>query len=444
MSIERAPSCEDESEPALLPLEEARRRIAHGIVPIGEDETVSLSRAAGRVLASDVVAPHDVPARTNSAMDGYAIDRASIPASGERALAVLGTAWAGRPFEGRVGEGEAVRIFTGAVMPDGADTVVIQERVAREGERVRIDADVEPGRNVRAAGEDVRAGRTVFVAGRRLEAADVGVLASLGIGRLRVVRRPRVAFFTTGDELRALADDTDGAPPPAGCLYDSNRHTLAALLDGLGVDAVDLGIVPDDIDATRRALETAAARSDLVVTSGGISAGDADFVARAFHEIGDVAFWKIAMRPGRPLAFGRLGRARGEGAVGDRSSASDTGGGALFFGLPGNPVAVMVTFLEFVQPALRRLAGMTDVEPLALPARCLSTLRKSPGRVEYQRGVMRVEDGELVVESTGKQGAGRLSSMSAANCLIVVAAEVDGVAPGDTVRVQPFRGLLPG
>jgi len=453
VSIEREPSCEDVTEPTLLPVVEARRRMAASVTPLAGTETLPLTRAAGRVLATPVVAPHDVPAHANSAMDGYAIASSSIPASGEATLALRGVAWAGRPFRGEpLVAGEAVRIFTGAIMPPGADTVVIQERTAADDESVRIDAEVEPGRNVRAAGEDVRAGQEVFAGGRRLEAADVGVIASLGIGRVTVGRRPCVAYFTTGDELRALADDTDGAAPPEGCLYDSNRHTLGALLAGLGVDTVDLGIVPDDIEATRRALEEGAARADLVVTSGGISAGDADFVREAFHRIGEVTFWRIAMRPGRPLAFGRLGGGRatdGAESDGERGAVPGAGGepagnGAVFFGLPGNPVAVMVTFLEFVQPAIRRLSGMTDAEPLALPARCLSTLRKSAGRVEYQRGVMRVEAGELVVESTGKQGAGRLSSMSAANCLIVIAAEVDGVVPGDTVHVQPFRGLLPG
>ena len=436
MSIDKAPSCEDVSEPALLPVDEARRRIARTLAPLEGEETLPLVGAASRVLAADVHAPFDVPARDNSAMDGYALHRASIPAAGEATLEVAGTAWAGRPFDGTLGPGQAVRIFTGAVMPDGADTVVIQEHVAAEAGRVRVDADVVPGRNVRLAGEDVARGERVFEAGRRLGAAELGVLASLGLGRVRVARRPRVAYFTTGDELRALGGSGDGTPPPDGCLYDSNRHTLGALLAGLDVEAIDLGIVPDDIDATRRALAAGAARADVVVTSGGISAGDADFVTRAFHAVGDVAFWKIAMRPGRPLAFGRLSAAPGDGPAGRASAA--------FFGLPGNPVAVMVTFLQFVQPAIRRLSGMTDVEPLVLPARSLSTLRKSAGRVEYQRGVMRVEDGELVVASTGKQGAGRLSSMSAANCLIVVDAEVDGVAPGDRVGVQPFHGLLPG
>jgi len=430
VNIVREPSCEDEAEPALLPVAEARRRIAASLSPLAETETLALADCVSRVLAGSVRAANDVPAHDNSAMDGYAIDRASIPESGEATLALLGTAWAGRPFEGTVGKGETVRIFTGAIMPDGADTVVIQERVRVAGDTVRIAADVEPGRNVRPAGEDVAAGEEVFAAGRRLGAAELGVLASLGVGRATVTRRPRVAFFTTGDELLPLADDTDGAPPPQGCLYDSNRYTLGALLAGLGVEAIDLGIVADEPVATRRALRTGAARADLVVSSGGISAGEADFVTRAFHEIGEVAFWKIAMRPGRPLAFGRIGAAGSDGAA--------------FFGLPGNPVAVMVTFLQFVRPAILRLSGMREIEPPVLPARSLSTLRKSPGRVEYQRGFMRVVDGDLVVESTGKQGAGRLSSMSAANCLIVLDADLDGVGTGERVGVQPFHGLLPG
>ena len=425
MSLVYDPSCEDEREPSLLPVDEARRRIEATVEPLGARETLGLADARGRVLAAGVVAPHDVPARDNSAMDGYAIAASSIPAIGEATLALRGTAWAGRPFDGTVGAGEAVRVFTGASMPRGADTVVIQERAAAAGETVRIGADVEPGRNVRAAGEDLARGQAVFDAGRRLQAADLGVLASLGVARVPLVRRPRVAYFTTGDELAALPPDADGLAPPEGRLFDSNRHALGALLDGLAVEPIDLGIVRDEPEATRTALREGASRADLVVSSGGISAGDADFVARAFHEIGDVAFWKIAMRPGRPLAFGRVD-------------------GTLFFGLPGNPVAVMVTFLQFVRPAIRRLEGATEGEPPPLPARSLSRLRKSPGRVEYQRGVMRVEDGELVVASSGKQGAGRLSSMSAANCLIVIEAERDGVEPGERVGVQPFHGLLPG
>ena len=423
--IDREPSCEDVDEPVLLPVSEARQRIAAALSPLTESLRLPIGEALGRVLSESLHAPHDVPAAANSAMDGYALCRSSIPTRGEVKLQLLGTAWAGRPFAGSVAQGQAVRIFTGALIPAGADTVVIQERAQEDGDGVLIDCEVEAGRNVRAAGEDVAAGDEILSKGRCLEAADIGVLASLGVDRVAVVRRPRVAFFTTGDELQALAPGNDGATAPYGKLFDSNRFTLAALLESAGVEAIDLGIVPDEADMTRQILLQAASRADVVITSGGISAGDADYVTRAFHAIGDVAFWKIAMRPGRPLAFGHIGD-------------------AAFFGLPGNPVAVMVTFLQFVQPALRRLLGRVDIDPLTLPARCLSSLRKSAGRVEYQRGVMRVDAGAIVVESTGKQGAGRLSSMSSANCLIVIGAEVSHVSPGDTVDVQPFRGLLSG
>ena len=418
-----------------MPVDEARSRLLGALRPLDGEERVGLAEAAGRVTARAVDSPRDVPPEANSAMDGYAIRAADIPASGTRALRVIGTAWAGRPFRGaEVGPGEAVRAFTGAPLPPGVDTVVIQERTAPAGDAgVLIDPSAEPGRNVRAAGEDVARGERVFEAGRTLGAADVGVLASLGIARVAVRPRPRVAFFTTGDELESLeaiggaaGDATDASVELApGKLWDSNRHVLRALLDRLAVEPIDLGVVPDDPAATRAALLEAAARADLAVSSGGVSAGDADHVARTFHEIGEVAFWRIAMRPGRPLVSGRVGE-------------------CAFLGLPGNPVAVMVTFLQFVRPAIARLAGATDARPFEAPARCLSRLRKSPGRTEYQRGVARVDErGELTVQSTGRQGAGRLSSMAAANCLIVVGPERAGVAPGELVTVQPFHGLLP-
>lgn len=429
--IDRQASCEDDREPALLPVAEARRRLFESLTAVEDSLELPLADALFRVLARDVISPVDVPPQANSAMDGYALNRSSIPAAGEATLQVLGTAWAGQPFTGEVGRGQAVRIFTGGIMPAGCDTVVIQEHVraspsSGESATIDIDSGVVAGKNVRQAGEDVMLGQRVLSRGRQLQAADIGVLASLGIARVWVVRALKVAFFSTGDELHSLEEHLPGQPLPPGKLFDSNRYTMAALLKGLHVEVMDLGIVRDNEADTRQALLTAAAGADVVITSGGVSAGDADFVTRVFHDIGQVSFWKLAMRPGRPLAYGRIGE-------------------AAFFGLPGNPVAVMVTFLEFVQPALKHLAGMHDLEPLVLPARCLSSLRKSPGRIEYQRGVMRLdEQGDLVVESTGKQGAGRLSSMSAANCLIVIASEMEGVEPGDRVQVQPFHGLLPG
>ena len=422
--IERQPSCDDTSEPELLPVSDAREQLLSALQVVDRREIVKLEDALGRVLSADVISGIDVPAQTNSAMDGYAIHSDSIPQSGEASLQLVGTAWAGQPFTHAVAPGTAVRIFTGAILPEGADTVVIQEHVRADKDQIEIDSDVVKHKNVRYAGEDLQQGQSVLRAGRQLEAADIGVIASLGIKDLEVYQRLKVAFFTTGDELQSLDEHTAGETLPPGMLFDSNRHTLACLLAKVGVEAIDLGIVRDNESDTRAALEKATRLADVVVTSGGVSAGDADFVTRVFHEMGSVRFWKLAMRPGRPLAFGKVGD-------------------AAFFGLPGNPVAVMITFLQFVKPALRHLSGMHDINPLTLTALCDSKLRKSLGRVEFQRGVMYVDsNGTLRVKTTGKQGAGRLSSMSAANCLIVIDAEVEGVQPGDRVGVQPFHGLL--
>ena len=422
--IEKQPSCDDVAEPELLPVSVAQQRLFESLKPLTTVERVSIDDALFRVLSEGVVSPMDVPAQANSAMDGYALSSTSIPSTGEASLTVVGTAWAGRPYKSEIRVGECVRIYTGAIMPAGADTVVIQEHVRATDDEIDIDSDVTAAKNVRMAGEDVEEGQEILAKGRSLQAADIGVMASLGIKSVNVFRRLKVAFFTTGDELQSLELHKPGDSLAPGMLFDSNRHTLAAMLKTLHVEIVDLGIVRDNEEDTRQALLKASELADLIVTSGGVSAGDADFVTRAFHDLGDVSFWKLAMRPGRPLAYGNIGE-------------------AAFFGLPGNPVAVMVTFLQFVQPALRFLSGNTDVFAMEIPARCLSKLRKSPGRVEYQRGVMRLdENGELVVESTGKQGAGRLSSMSRANCLIIIAAEKDGVMPGDKVMVQPFRGLM--
>ena len=425
--IEKQPSCDDPSEPELLPVSEARRRLFELLTIKSGTESISIADAAGRVLAADVVSPANVPSHNNSAMDGYAISENSIPSSGEASLDLLGTAFAGQPYDGHVGPGKAVRIFTGAIMPEGADTVVIQEHVQAAGQTVNIDSSVVACKNVRLAGEDTGKGETILAEGRALEAADIGVLSSLGIRTVSVFQKLTVAFFTTGDELVSL--DTESSTQhelPPGMLYDSNRYTLNCLLARLSVDVIDMGIVRDNEHDTRKALESASHQADIIITSGGVSAGDADFVTRVFHEFGDVHFWKLAMRPGRPLAFGKVGE-------------------AVFFGLPGNPVAVMVTFLQFVKPAIGVLSGThyDDVQPMTLPAVSESALRKSAGRVEYQRGVMRVnESGVLVVASTGKQGAGRLSSMSRANCLIVIDADVEDVQAGDRVGVQPFHGLL--
>lgn len=423
MAIERQPSCDDVVETGLLPVEVARARLVERIAPVLQTETVALRQALRRVIAVALRSPMKVPGYTNSAMDGYAINSADIPTAGERTLEVIGTAWAGRPLDVEVSSGQAVRIMTGGMMPMGTDTVVIQEHVRIEGQCIGIDAEVMTGRNVRHAGEDIDLDEIVIAAGTRLDPAHIGLMASLGIDRVEVYRRPVVAYCSTGDELRAL-DIHAGTTLEPGGLFDSNRYTLGAMLQRLDVETLDMGLIADDREATREAFCSAAERADLLISSGGVSAGAADFVSDTLAQVGEVAFWKIAMRPGRPLAFGHIGDAH-------------------FFGLPGNPVAVMVTFYEFVQPAILRLMGCETTESMLFPAICQSRLRKSLGRVEYQRGVLRAsDDGQLGVSTTGKQGAGRLSSMCMANCLIVLPPECDGVEPGDTVQVRPFHALV--
>ncbi len=414
----QAPGC-DEYDPNNLPVEEARRRIAQLVRPVAETETVPLREALDRVLAADVASPLDVPPAANSAMDGYALRGADLPAGGEAVLEVVGTVFAGHPFAGEVGPGQAVRIMTGAPLPRGADTVVMQEHARREGDRVAIGAGHRPGQNVRHAGEDIARGSTVLAAGRRLVPADLGVLASLGVAEVAVRRRPRVAFFSTGDELCPV-----GEPLAEGQIYDSNRYTLHGLLARLGVEVQDLGLIPDDRAAIEDAFARAAAGADAVITSGGVSVGEADFVKETLEKLGQVNFWKIAMKPGKPLAVGRLGE-------------------ALFFGLPGNPVSVMATFYQFAQPALRALAGESRTEPLALRVPAAERLRKRPGRTDFQRGVLeRDAAGRLVVRSTGAQGSHVLTSMSRANCFIVLPADWGDVEPGTEVEVQPFFGLV--
>ncbi len=431
------PSCMSDFDPSSLLAEQALERIHDAVVPVQGVERAAIRDALGRVLAEDVLSPIDVPSHDNSAMDGYAVRAADF--GGEdgtdggsgAVLRVAGTSWAGHPFAGEAGRGECVRIMTGAVMPRGADAVVIQEhaRAAPDGGAVRFEGrPPRAGDNVREAGEDVRRGAAVLRAGERIGPAELGLLASLGVAEAGVRRRARVAFFSTGDELRSL-----GEPLAPGCVYDSNRYTLLAMLRALGADTLDLGVVRDRREDVERAFREAAGAADAIVTSGGVSVGEADFVKETLERIGEVGFWKIAMKPGRPLAFGRVGE-------------------ALFFGLPGNPVSVMVTFYQFVQPALRRLmgerppgGGRQAAAPVRFRVKCASRLRKRPGRVEFQRGVFgRDEAGGLVVHSTGGQGSGILSSMHAADCFIVLPLESAGVEPGDEVEVEPFHGLAGG
>ncbi len=423
MSIEQQPSCADPTDPELLPVAIALSRVEQQLEALAETEQVALREALDRVLGEDVVSPIDVPGYTNSAMDGYAIAASDIPSQGEVELQVVGTAWAGEPFAGAVKTGQSVRIMTGGMMPAGLDTVVIQEHVRAGEDSVAIDHRAEAGRNVRQAGEDLKTGECILAKGTLLDPSHLGLLASIGVAHVRVVRKLRVAFFTTGDELQSLETHAGQQLSP-GQLFDSNRYTLFGMLSRLNVELHDLGVVRDNPADTKDAFLQAAENADVILTSGGVSAGEADFVTRIFHQIGEVAFWKLAMRPGRPLAFGKVGNAH-------------------FFGLPGNPVAVMVTFYEFVQPALKKLMGLSQTQSPVFSAICQSRLRKSPGRTEYQRGVLgRDDQGRLTVYSTGKQGAGRLSSMAAADCIIVLHPGEDSVGEGDLVEVQPFFGLI--
>ena len=417
--IARIVSCIDGYDPDALHVEKARAAIRACLAPVAASERVPLRTALGRVLAEDIVPAIDVPGHDNSAMDGYAVRSADLKADGETVLDEIGTALAGRAYEGNVGAGQCVRVMTGAVLPAGADTVVIQEIVRVEGKRIAIPPGQKPTQNVRYAGEDLKAGVAVLGSGARIGPAELGVIASLGIAKLSVRRRLRVAFFSTGDELTPV-----GAPLGQGQIHDSNRYTLHGMLSRLGVELLDFGIVRDDPAALEHALRSASLSADAIVTSGGVSVGEADFVRRLMGELGEVLFWKIAMRPGRPMAFGKIGN-------------------AFLFGLPGNPVAVMVTFYQFVREALLVLSGRTDdVTPASFRVQSAAAMRKIPGRTEYQRGVLYRENGEWKVRTTGQQGSGVLRSMAEANCFIVLEHERGAIAAGDPVSVQPFDGLV--
>lgn len=422
--IEKQPSCDDPVEPELLPVAIALQRMQEQVTVVAESMIVPLRESLGRVLATDVVSPIQVPAYTNSAMDGYAINSVDLPVNDDEvSLKVLGTAWAGKPVTTELKPGEAVRIMTGGMMPEGSDTVVIQEHVQVNDDRILIDGSTRAGRNVRLAGEDINAGEVVLSNGTLVSPAELGLIASLGIDSVEVKRRLKVAFFSTGDELKPLETHAGKTLGP-GEIFDSNRHTLFALLSRLGVELIDFGVVADTEAATTEAILKASDVADLVITSGGVSAGQADFVSNTIAKLGELTFWKLAMRPGRPLACGVVNDCR-------------------FFGLPGNPVAVMVTFYEFVQPTIKAMMGCTETEPPLFTVEAKEAIRKVPGRIEYQRGIVEVsEHGVQTVRTTGKQGAGRLSSMCLANCLIVLPAECDGVTPGDMVQVRPFTGLV--
>ncbi len=413
-------SCADDYDPNSMPVSKAREVIARFLSPVATAERVHIRAALGRVLAEDVISPLDVPAHDNSAMDGYAVRFEDLKSDGKTTLKVTGTAFAGAPFQGVLGARECVRIMTGGVVPQGADTIIMQEHVEAADGRVTVGSGHRRGQNLRRAGEDLKTGQAALQRGQLVRPADIGLIASLGIPEIMVYRRLRVAFFSTGDELKSI-----GTPLEEGQIYDSNRYTLYGMLTRLGCDVIDMGVVRDDPGLLEAAFREAAETADVVITSGGVSVGEADFVKDLLNKLGEVVFWKIAMKPGRPLAYGKIGKAH-------------------FFGLPGNPVSVMVTFYQFVRDALLKLAGREPVPPLpAFKVPCTSNLKKAPGRTEFQRGILSQDaSGDWSVRVTGEQGSGILHSMSEANCFIILPEAQGNVTAGNLVEVQVMEGVI--
>ncbi len=381
-------------------------------------EIVPLAHLDGRILAADIVSPMTVPAFDNSAMDGYALRAADAELLTGVGLMVIGTAHAGHPFAGTLAAGQAVRIMTGAELPAGADTVLMQEVIERNGDTIRSSEPVKAGANVRVAGEDIRSGELLLARGQRLTPLHIGLLASVGLADASVYRRLKVALFSSGDELCQ-----PGQPRRAEQIYDSNRFALRAMLERLPVEIIRFEWLPDDLAAIRSALSEAAAQADVLITSAGVSVGDADFTKQVIDELGQVNFWKVAMKPGKPFAFGRLQN-------------------CWFFGLPGNPVSSLVTLDQLAQPVLRRLSGEHSEAPLALPAVAAVRFRKQPGRQDFQRSRLTVQNGQLQAEPCGNQGSGLLRGFAQSNGYTVLEAERGHVEAGETVTVQPFGPLL--
>ena len=418
--INKEISCMDDFDKNSITTDQALKKIFNAISPIDENEIIPIRDALNRVLGENIKSKINVPSARNSAMDGYAINKKDIPSNTTSTLKIVGQSFAGSPFKKSIKKGECVRIMTGAVMPTGSDTVVIQEHVLLTNSKTEIiiENNVMPEGNVRQAGEDISIGEVALTKGKKLAPADIGLLASLGLSKISVTRKLRVAFFSTGDELRSLGEDLDD-----GEIYDSNRYTLYAMLSRLSVEIIDMGVIRDDKKSIAEAFSKAQAKNDLLITSGGVSVGEADYIKTILEDFGNVNFWKVAIKPGRPLTFGNLGN-------------------TLFFGLPGNPVSVMVTFYQFVQPAIKKLSADCSGLPLTVKIPSISKLKKKPGRVEFQRGIIEKDsNNNITVRKTGPQGSGILRSMSEANCFIVLPLDNEGVEPGDLVDVQIFHGI---
>jgi molybdopterin molybdotransferase len=410
----------DDYDPNAMPVVKARLFIKQFLNPTLETEVLPLRESLGRVLATDILSPSNVPNYDNSAMDGYAFNADDINPEAPTSLKVIGTAFAGKSFDNTVKQGECIRIMTGGKMPDGTDTVIMQEKVKVADECITFTEAPKRKINVRYAGEDLQQGQTVLTAGHMMRAADLGLIASLGIDKVSVLRKLKVVFFSTGDELASV-----GQPLKTGQVYDSNRYTLYGMLSRLGVEIIDMGAIADDPDLLENTILQASNQADVVITSGGVSVGEADYMKLLLAKHGQVVFWKIAMKPGRPLAYGKIGQAH-------------------YFGLPGNPVAVMVTFYQFVREAMLVLMGQSDPKPLPIfNVICTENIRKQTGRTEFQRGILFADhDGTWKVKPTGAQGSAILSSMSLANCFIVLDETVGNLDAGATVQVQVLDGII--
>ncbi|MFZ6846726.1 gephyrin-like molybdotransferase Glp [Undibacterium sp. RuRC25W] len=425
MRLEEISSQLPDYNPNALSVAMATEVISQFVSVTNVSETVDIRNALGRHLAEDIISPINVPSHDNSAMDGYAFGYPHPAEHPNNDFRIIGATFAGHPFVGDIQSGECVRIMTGAMIPMGCDTIVPQELTKSVTDStVSIPlSHLRKGDNLRCAGEDLSEGKIALAQGKMLRPADLGLLASLGISKVLVRRRLRVAYFSTGDELRGLDETLD-----AGCIYDSNNYTLQAMLTRLGCDAVDMGIIKDDPAILEASFRQACESADIVITSGGVSVGMADYTKQVMAHLGDVAFWSIDMRPGKPMAFGKI--------FSDDHSA-------YLFGLPGNPVAVMVTFYFFVRPAILRMMGAVNTQPLMIPAISKYTIKKRPGRTEFQRGIASLnEGGELEVVLTGAQGSGMLRSMAEANCIIVLPHEQQHINAGNKVMLVLFEGLI--
>ncbi|HCE1828989.1 TPA: bifunctional molybdopterin-guanine dinucleotide biosynthesis adaptor protein MobB/molybdopterin molybdotransferase MoeA [Vibrio parahaemolyticus] len=416
-SKEKDAACCDTLSPAFLSVVQGQEKILSLVNTVSEIEACKIENAYGRVLAEDIISPVNVPQYTNSAMDGYAIRSDDVDRDSYQVVAEV---MAGHAYDQPLEVGQAVKIMTGAPTPLNGDTVVMREQASQEGDKVTFDdANIKAGQNVRQAGEDLAIGSDVFTAGTRLASPEMGMIASLGFGEANVFRKLKVAVFSTGDEVQA-----PGTEQKANSIYDSNRFTIMGMLEKLGCEILDFGILEDNEQLMIEALENASAQADVVMTSGGVSVGDADYIKIALDKLGQIDFWRINMRPGRPLAFGQINN-------------------KPFFGLPGNPVAVMVSFINFVEPALRKMQGEQGWKPLKVNAIATENLRSRQGRTEFSRGIYELDDtGRLTVRTTGKQGSGILRSMSEANCLIEISPAIDTVKAGESVTIIPLQGRI--